>query len=354
LDNTLREWTTRTTVDDARRARTDRRLLAVTPAPVPIQLRFPKLRPGLPVLQREHGELQIGLDSESALIFGEPRLRGVFEALDGAHHVRHLREAGRQAGLGVDDVDNALRVLDEARLLCEGGRALHPPEPLQHRSVRLIGAGPLGQSVARLLSASGLGRLWVVDEEPCEHLDRGRRGGLLTRSQALRAMLADRPSLQVDVADHWSKPEHSIPDLTLIASDTVEVDRMVADDLVRADQPHLVVRSTGAAVVVGPLVIPGRTACLHCTDLSRRDADRSWPGLLDQLTRLRLPASPTLGAWAASVTVTQALAYLRGRSPEAWGSTIELADSDLLTRWRAWPAHPGCGCHWPSATQWRA
>jgi bacteriocin biosynthesis cyclodehydratase domain-containing protein len=328
--------------------------MAVTSAPAPIrQLRFPKLRPGLPVLQREHGELQIGLDSDTALIFGEPRLRGVFEALDGAHHVRQLREAGRQAGLGVDDVDDALRVLDEARLLCEGGRTLRPADPLQHRSVRLVGAGPLGRSVAKLLSASGLGRLWLVDEEPSEHPS-GRRRGLLTRSQALRAMLTDRASLQVDVADHWSKPEHAIPDLTVVASDTVEVDRMVADDLVRADQPHLVVRSTGAAVVVGPLVVPGRTACLHCTDLSRRDADRSWPALLDQLTRLRLPTSPTLGAWAASVTVTQAVAYLRGRTPEAWGSTIELADSDLLTRWRAWSAHPGCGCHWPSATQWRA
>lgn len=328
--------------------------MPVTSVPAPSrQLRFPKLLPGLPVLQRDHGELQIGLDSESALIFGEPRLRGVFEALDGAHHVRQLREAGRQAGLGVDEVDHALRVLDEARLLCEGGRTLRSANPLRLRSVRLIGAGPLGQSVARLLSASGVGRLWLVDEEPCEHPN-GRRAGLLTRSQALRAMLADCATIQVDVADHWSKPEHAVPDLTVVASDTVEVDRMVADDLVRADQPHLVVRSTGAAVVVGPLVVPGRTACLHCTDLSRRDTDRSWPALLDQLTRLRLPATPTLGAWAASVTVTQALAYLRGRTPEAWGSTIELADSDLLTRWRVWPAHPGCGCHWPSATQWRA
>jgi hypothetical protein len=327
----------------------------VTSAPVSIrQLRFPKLRPGLPVLQREHGELQIGLDSDSALIFAEPRLRCVFEALDGTHHVRHLREAGRRAGLGVDEIDRALQILDEARLLCEGGRGLRPADPIKERSVRLIGAGPLGQSLATLLTGSGLGRLWVVDEEPCEHLKGGRRDSLLTRSQALRAMLADRASLQVDVADHWSKPERATPDLTVIACDTVEVDRLMADDLVRADQPHLVVRSTGAAVVVGPLVVPGRTACLHCTDLSRRDADHSWPAMLDQLTRLRLPVHPTLCAWAAAVAVTQALAFLRGRTPESWGATIELADGDLLTRWRAWPAHPGCGCHWPSATQWGA
>ena len=117
--------------------------------------------------------------------------------------------------------------------------------------------------MGRLLSASSVGRLWVVDEEPCEHPTMGRRVGLRTRSQALRAVLADHAGLQVDVADHWSKPEHAVPDLTLIASDTVEVDRMVADDLVRADQPHLVVRSTGAAVVVGPLVV--RAAPPACT-----------------------------------------------------------------------------------------
>jgi bacteriocin biosynthesis cyclodehydratase domain-containing protein len=132
----------------------------------------------------------------------------------------------------------------------------------------------------------------------------------------------------------------------------VEVDRLIAADLLRADQPHLVVRSAGEAVIVGPLVLPGRTACMSCTDLARRDADPAWPALLDQLTRLRLPATDVLTTWAACLATTQALAFLRGGTPEASGATIELSEHDLVTRWRTWAAHPGCGCHWFSPREW--
>jgi bacteriocin biosynthesis cyclodehydratase domain-containing protein len=328
--------------------------MAVTSAPPVRQLRFPRLRAGLPVLQRNDGEIQVGLDGDS-LIFAESRLRAVLECLDGAHHLRQLRELGRQVGLAEGEVDRTLRVLDDARLLGEGGRRLSPTDPLEERSVRLIGAGALGEAIARLLAGSNLGRLWLVDEQPAEPgPGNAAVQTLLTRSEALRAALAGRPRLRIDVASHWSKPEGARADLTVIASETVEPDRLLTDDLVRTDQPHLIVRSTGNAVVVGPLVVPGRTACLHCTDLTRRDADSSWPALLDQLTRLRLPADPTLSAWAASVAATQAVGYLRGGTPEACGATIELGDNDLLTRWRSWHSHPSCGCHWPAATQWGA
>ena len=336
------------------RADADHTLVAVTSTPLARDLRFPKLRAGLPVLQRDDGEIQVGLDGDSALIFGEPRLRAVLECLDGAHHVRRLRELGLLAGLEPGEVDRVLRVLDEARLLAEGGRGLRPVDVLEQRSVRLIGAGPLGEAIARLLADSLLGRLWVVDDHPARRPGRTSSQMLSTRSEALRAALADRPRLRVDVTSHWSKPEGVRADLTVIATETAEADRLLADDLTHTDQPHLVVRSTGNAVVVGPLVIPGRTACLRCTDLVRRDADSAWPALLDQLTRLRLPADPTLSAWAATVAATQAVGYLRGGTPEACGATIELGGNDLLTRWRTWHPHPGCGCHWPSATQWGA
>jgi bacteriocin biosynthesis cyclodehydratase domain-containing protein len=160
--------------------------------------------------------------------------------------------------------------------------------------------------------------------------------------------------IQVATVNHWTRPSSAEVDLTVMVSDAAEADRLVTEDLVRADQPHLIVRSAGDFVTVGPLVIPGRTACLRCTDLTRRDADRAWPALLDQLTRLRLPAPAALSAWAACMTVTQALAFLRGGTPEAVGSTLELSQHDLVTRRRTWAMHPNCDCHWLSAGQWSA
>jgi hypothetical protein len=317
----------------------------------PGKLRYPKLRPQIPVLRRAEGEVQVGVDCDTALIFSEPKLVPLLLALDGAHHVRDIRNAGAGAGLRVDEVEQVLGILDDACMLLEGGRSSTSHDAPGRQSVRLIGAGSLGAAVARLLAQSRIGRLWVIDTEPsCEEV-RGPGSG---RAEALRATLADEFDLPVATAKHWSRPSPAEIDLTIIVSDAAETDRLIADDLVRMDQPHLVLRPAGDLVTVGPLVIPGRTACLRCTDLTRRDADTAWPALLDQLTRLRLPTPVALGSWAASMAATQALAFLRGRTPEACGSTIELSELDLVTRWRTWLAHPGCGCYWFSAGQWGA
>lgn len=322
--------------------------------PVPAKLRYPKLRPEIPVLRRADGEVQVGIDCETALIFSEPRLVPVLLALNGAHHVRDVHGAGAAAGLRADEVDEVLRILDDACMLLEGGRGFTPQNAQRRQSVRLVGAGTLGAAIARLLAQSGIGRLWLVDTEASEAIHGSPGRARASRAEALRTSLAEEFHLPVATANHWSRPSPAEIDLTVIVSDTAEVDRLVANDLVRLDQPHLFVRSAGDLVTVGPLVIPGRTACLRCTDLTRRDADTAWPALLDQLTRLRLPAPAALGSWAASIAVTQALAFLRGGTPEACGSTLELSEHDLVTRWRTWAAHPGCGCYWFSAGQWSA
>ena len=280
-------------------------------------LRYPKLRPQTPVLHRGADEVQVGIDSDTALIFSEPKLVPVLLALDGAHHLGDIRDAGAAAGLGADEVDEFVQILNDANLLLEAGHASCCPEARQ--SVN----------------------------EPPDEVPAGR-------SERLRACLTSQFQMQVAIVNHWSRPSSAEVDLTVVVSDAAEADRLVAEDLVRMGQPHLIVRSGGDFVTVGPLVLPGRTACLRCTDLSRRDADTAWPVLLDQLTRLRLPAPPALSAWAASTTVTQALAFLRGGTPEAGGSTLELSQHDLVTRWRTWAVHPNCGCHWLSAGQWSA
>jgi hypothetical protein len=322
--------------------------------PVSPTLRYPKLRPQIPVLQRAAGEVQVGIDSQTALIFSEPRLVSVLHALDGTHHVRDVHDAGAMAGLRADEVDEVMRILDDASMLREGGRSSASQRAGRGHTVRLIGAGPLGAAIAKLLAQSRVGRLWLADTEPNDPNHGPTGNGCAGRAEALCASLAEEFDLPLATADRWWRPSPAEIDLTVMVSDTAEADRLVAEDLVRQDQPHLVVRSAGDFVTVGPLVIPGRTACLRCTDLTRRDADSAWPALLDQLTRLRLPAPAALSSWAASIALTQALAFLRGGTPEAWGSTLELSEHDLVTRWRTWAAHPDCGCHWLWAGQWGA
>ena len=239
-------------------------------------------------------------------------------------------------------VDCTLRQLAEAGLLVESRRGF-PQYPGAAAEIRLVGAGPLGAATAELL-VEQVGALHLIDPDPADAATYGR-GVLGSRAEALRARLGFART-RISVWNHWSKPQHLTPTLTVLAGETAEPDRVITDTLLRADQPHLVVRSGAAGAVVGPLVIPGATACVSCADLTRRDRDPGWPNLLAQLCRIRSTASPVLTRWAAATAAVQVLSWVRGGRPETVGATLELPANDLSTRWRPWHLHAGCGCHW--------
>ncbi|WP_375432291.1 hypothetical protein [uncultured Friedmanniella sp.] len=298
----------------------------------------PLLPATVPVLVRGPHRLQVGLEP-FAVVLHHPAAAALLERLDGHTTLPHLRRWAATSGLTSTDVDRVLGALDRAGLLGSPARSV-----ATGAAVRLIGLGPLGQQVARLLLAAGL-RVYAAADQP----DRGRR------NEPPLADLQDLPrphGARLTVVNHWSKPERGDLALTVVATDSVEPDRVLTDALLRTDQPHLVLRAAGPTGTVGPLVLPGRTACLRCTDLTRRDADPGWPLLLGQLTALRVRASAVLVAWAAGVGVAQLLAHLQGELPEAAGATVELTDRDHLMRWRAWPVHAGCGCAWAAQTEW--
>ena len=71
--------------------------------------------------------------------------------------------------------------------------ATRPRTPARQavRQVRLIGAGPVGYQLARLLVASGLGALYVYDDEPTDLALYPAAGVLSSRSEALRSALAE-------------------------------------------------------------------------------------------------------------------------------------------------------------------
>ncbi len=133
----------------------------------------------------------------------------------------------------------------------------------------------------------------------------------------------------------------------LVREDVVDV--CEADDLLAADRPHLAVVMTGERVVVGPLVLPGRSACLRCLDLHRTDRDPAWPHVVAQLARRR-PGGVTRvetasATMAGGLVALQVLAHLDGHGvPATLGRTLEVVLPDGLVERRRWPPHPSCGC----------
>ena len=314
--------------------------------PLTTNLRF-ELAEHAVVVRRPPAELQVGLDPRRALVLADG-YRPVLDRLTAPATAADLLATGGAVGLSAGEVTTAVRQLGVAGLL-QPARPGATPEA--GARVRLIGAGPVGLPLARYLVEGGVSELAVFDARPPDPDVYGATATSGSQAAALAAALAGQPA-RVVALPHWSKPETLPVDLTVVVAEGPEVDRVVTDHLLRVDQPHLPVRSLGDAVWVGPLVLPGRTPCLRCTDLVRTDADPGWPAVLAQLGRVRLRLPALLGGWAAAVAAAQALAFLGGGRPETTGATLELTATDLRTELRSWPSHAECGCRWQASTQW--
>lgn len=119
--------------------------------------------------------------------------------------------------------------------------------------------------------------------------------------------------------------------------------------------PHLAASAREAIGVVGPLVVPGQSACLRCLDLTRTDRDPAWPLILAQVAaREAVPGAcdaPLAAAVAAQAT-TQALTFLDRAAPGevVTNGTLELVLPGWQWRRRSWPPHQRCGCGDRTAT----
>jgi bacteriocin biosynthesis cyclodehydratase domain-containing protein len=134
-----------------------------------------------------------------------------------------------------------------------------------------------------------------------------------------------------------------------------EPTRELLDGWVRDAVPHLVVRLVEGRAVIGPFVVPGRTACLRCLDAYRTEDDPAWPLLVEQYARatrsdrsdgIPEPVDAALAAVAVGWAVRELEAYAEGGQPASWSSTVTVSADLREVTTRRWPAHPHCGCAW--------
>lgn len=215
--------------------------------------------------------------------------------------------------------------------------------------VEVRGSGRLPGAVAVLLAAAGVGHVHQrLDRRlrPGDHLDEvsGPTG---------------HPSDAADEADRWTvnrrlravsglvrthpPATHHHPDLVLLASDVTEP-AMDAAELCLDAVAHLVATAGGAQAVLGPLVLPGRSACLRCLALHRMDADPEWMPARSPTRRAPAPPAALVAAVAASAAV-EVLALVDGAHvPATVDGTVEWRYGELTPRRRSWYLHPECGC----------
>lgn len=133
-----------------------------------------------------------------------------------------------------------------------------------------------------------------------------------------------------------------------------DIDRAELDPLVRSRTAHLLVRIVEGDAVVGPLVEPGRTACLRCIDAHQALADphaatlalRHAAARHDRHDGVAEPVDTALATLAVAWAVRDLVTLVEGGRPAAWSSTVQLsATLDSVSR-AEWRRHPACGCGW--------
>jgi len=264
----------------------------------------PALRPGAPVLRRDSNHLQIGT-SPGIVIRDRPGLMHLLLHLEevGTTHIpADLLQELTALGVLVDSTLWGSPPDDELRAHTLTG-SVEQAAARAHTSVAVhsdAGTNRVAASVVQLLNDSGVTVLNDVDPE------------------------------------------------LLVVITTAEPSRHLFVDAVRDGLDHLIVRCDENRVLIGPLVVPGRTPCLSCYDLNRSQWDRSWPALVRQFgspsVHVNLPAITHLTEHAAAGEIAgMVLEHLDG-GPSARGLVLSVGPHQRERE--SWPLkfHPRCSC----------
>jgi hypothetical protein len=154
------------------------------------------------------------------------------------------------------------------------------------------------------------------------------------------------PARERAAREHTTRARGTRPDLAVLIGIP---DPELAARLMRERIPHLAVSASEAIGVVGPLVLPGRSACLRCLDLARTDRDPAWPLILAQLASRQADPPACDAALAAAVAAhasAQALAFIDrpAQAGPVTNGTLELVLPAWQWRRRTWPPHLDCAC----------
>jgi hypothetical protein len=228
-----------------------------------------------------------------------------------------------------------------------GARAAEVLAARRYSAVEVRGSGRTGPLVAAHLAASGVGRVRLA-EQRAVRAQHSAPGGVLPSDEgrALELATADAVRRAAPGTATGPLPPHERADLVILACDE-PIDPDHRERLHRSGVVHLVVQLSPGGGVVGPLVIPGLTSCLHCADLHRLDRDPAWTALAVQLSvprRHARTADVALTGVIAGLATQQALAFLDGDEPATVDGTLEQHPPDWRVRRRSWPVHPDCDC----------
>lgn len=302
-----------------------------------------RLREGTAVLWRGPGVLQVGADPDDHLVLESLSSTEVAWLFAAATDAVTSAPTTRHRPTPLPPLPR-LSLLPE-RLRSRGFLREEPSGTPLVNGLRLMGVDTVTLSAARLLVQMGVRRFDLVDPRAvdlalCAALPDDTLG--TPRQSAGAAVLRGTSSgVFVGALSH--------PDLVVVSTQRSS-DASTSGLLMAEDRPHLLVTQRERSVVVGPLVVPGRTACAHCAELHLTDRDPRWPFLIEEASASPLPPPPALAAHVAALEVARVVAAVgQDSAPErlarqVCGTRVVRVGSDGARSVEQVLPHPRCGC----------
>ncbi len=232
---------------------------------------------------------------------------------------------------------------------------LAAPQPWQERVIAALESGATDSDVVRIAAGFGVDATAagaflaelrpVLEREPAAPrlplavLDQMRLTGA-ARDMLVQA-LADGGWTTVDPQRPAGVALDGLPVVVIAAH---VVDPRLVSHLMAADLVHVPVVVGERHVEVGPVVTPGRTACLACVWTRRRDADPAWPAVAAQLMGRSAPPLPPSRAAEAGAVAARLLRDALVVSGRARTRSLTLHAGSLHRRTRWHRPHAACGC----------
>ena len=290
-----------------------------------------RLRPGAVVLRRDAETVQVGLDPPARVVLPDvPEVRRLLTALTTT--AWPPPQAPRTPRTEAPAVASALARLEGACLL------VAVAERGDHSRPGLLDATAAwsGPDAGRRLRARAAQEVLVV--------------GPAERTEGVAKLLGEN-GVAARRSDRLAHDETEIrtPGLLVLVVTSGEPDRDVVDRLVAAGCVHLLMWSRAGLPRVGPLVVPGMTACLRCVDAHESQTDPRRALLLEQAARGESvpPSDPVLRCLAEARAVRDVLRWAEGEEPATFSAVVTV-DAHADQAPVRWTRHLHCGCAWDS------
>lgn len=253
---------------------------------------MPRLDPSAPPLWRDDRTVQFGSPARAQVTLDAPWHAAALDALENGTTLLALRGLARVAGADDDDVETFLTRL---------APALDVDLPSPRMALQV--AEDVAPDVVR----------------------------------AVRLGIPDDTEVIPWAGERTEAPQ---PGRTVVLLGAYRVDPRRAASLVRDEVPHLPLVLDARRAAVGPLVVPGTTACLSCLDATARAQDPLWPVIAAQL--LARPR-PHIDAGFATEAARAARHHLSAKTSTA-SSSLHLRAGSPRRSWRRHRPSADCRC----------